>query len=133
MAWSPLPLSGTGRTSRQQSDTGAVSFAIFFAEGSLAGVRYLDPFRVGRGVGHVAVVPVPPFVRPALRITLRRVFPLLLTSERGDVEVAPDRAHRLVAAAVDEVSAEDALPVADEGVVAVPFVDAEVGDRKSTR
>ena len=37
------------------------------------------------------------------------------------------RPHRLVAAAVDEVGAEHALAVAEEHVVAVPFVDAEVG------
>src|SRR6202023_2814252 len=86
-----------------------------------------DPFRVGRGTGDVAVVPVPPFVGPGLRITLRRILPLLLTPERGDVEVAPDRAHRLVAAAVDEIGAIHALAVANKCVVAVPFVDPEVG------
>src|ERR1700712_2964254 len=93
---------------------------VAFPEGGLSGVRHCDPFRVGRGVGDVTVVPVPPFVRPALRITLRRVLPLLLTPERRHVEVAPDRAHRLVAAAVDEVGAEDAIAVADERVVAMP-------------
>src|SRR3569832_2138381 len=56
-----------------------------------------------------------------------RVLPDLLAAERRHVEVAPDRAHRLVAAAVDQVSPEDALAVADEGVVTVPFVDAEIG------
>ena len=39
--------------------------AVAFRNGGLSGVRHLDPFRVGRGVGHVAVVPVPPFVRSA--------------------------------------------------------------------
>src|ERR1700754_1292252 len=45
--------------------------AVAFPESGLSGVRHFDPFRVGRGVGDVAVVPVPPFVRPALRIALR--------------------------------------------------------------
>src|SRR3954447_6152107 len=72
-----------------------------FPEGGLSGVRHLDPFRVGRGVRDVTVVPVPPFVRPGLRIALRRILPLLLASERRHVEVAPDGTHRLVAAPAD--------------------------------
>src|ERR1700722_3257816 len=85
------------------------ALAVAVAKGGLAGVRHRDPFRIRRGIGHVTVVPVPPFVRPALRITLRRILPLLLTSERRHVEVVPDGAHRLVAAAVDEVGAVHAL------------------------
>ena len=50
-----------------------------------------------------------------------------MTSKRRHIEVAPNCAHRLVAAAVDEVSPEHALAVADERVVAVPSIDAEVG------
>src|SRR4051812_4258407 len=101
--------------------------AVAFPKGGLAGVRYRNPFRVGRGTGDVTVVPVPPLVRPRLRVAVRRVFPLLLAPERRHVEVAPDGPHRLVAAAVDHVGAEDALAVADERVVAVPLIDAEVG------
>src|SRR3984957_14289738 len=101
--------------------------AAAFPHSGLSAVRHLDPFGVGRGVGDVALVPVPPLVRPALRIALRRVFPLLLTPERGHVEIAPDGAHRLVAAAVDEVGAKHALAVADERVVAVPFLPPDVG------
>ena len=37
----------------------------------------------------VRVVVVPPLVRRGLRVALGRVLPLLLTSERGDVEIAP--------------------------------------------
>jgi len=59
-------------------------------------------------------------------MSLGRVLPLLLPPERGDVEVAPGAAHRLVAAVVDEVGAEHAVTIADERVRAVPFVDAEV-------
>src|ERR1044072_2522406 len=82
----------------------------------------------------VRVVVVPPLVRRRLRPAVRRVLPLLLAPERGDVEVAPGRAHRLIAARVDEVGAEDAVALADEGVVPVPLVDPEVpvevvGDR----
>src|SRR3954449_8742954 len=65
------------------------ALTLAFSEGGLAGVRHLDPFRIGRGVRDVAVVPVPPFVRPALWSARGRIFPLFLTSERGDVEVAP--------------------------------------------
>src|SRR6202035_585228 len=81
----------------------------------------------GRGLGDVTLMPVPPLVRSALRVALRRVLPDLLTTERRHVEVAPSGAHRLVAAAVDEVGAEHALAVADERVVAVPFGHSEVG------
>src|SRR5882724_2646898 len=75
----------------------------------------------------VLVVPVPPPVGLRLRIALRRVLPDLLAPERGDVEVGPGAAHRLVAALVDEVGAEDPVVVAQEGVGAVPLVHAEVG------
>src|ERR1700719_1303818 len=101
--------------------------AALFPKGGHSGVRDRDPLRIGRGVGDVTVVPVPPLVRPALGIALRRILPLLLTPERRDVEVAPNGAHRLIAAAADEIGAEHALAVTDEGVVAVPFVDPEVG------
>src|ERR1700739_5043642 len=101
--------------------------AVAFPKRGLSGVRHLNPFRIWRGVGDVTLVPLPPFVRPALGVALRRFLPGLLTPERRHVEVAPDGAHRLVAAAVDEVGAEYALAVADERVVAVPFIHPEVG------
>jgi hypothetical protein len=44
----------------------------------------------------------------------------------GDVEVAPGRPHRLVAAAVDEVGAIDPVAVAEEHVVAVPLVHPKI-------
>src|SRR6266568_2682929 len=88
---------------------------------------HLDPLRVRRGLGVVVVVPVPPLVRRRLGIALGRVLPDLLAAEGGDVEVAPGGPHRLVAAAVDEVRAEHPLAVAEEHVMAVPFVDAEIG------
>src|ERR671910_1621650 len=75
----------------------------------------------------VLVVQVPPLVPRRLRVALGRVLPLLLAPERGQVEVAPGAPHRLVAAAVDEVGAEDLVALADEGVRAVPLADAEVG------
>src|SRR3979409_2202381 len=98
------------------------ALAVAFPKGGLAGVRHRDPCRVGRGVGDVSVVPVPPLVGSALGVALRRVLPRLLTPERRHVAVAPDGPHRLVAAAVDEIGAKDALAVADERVVAVPFI-----------
>src|SRR4051794_40340687 len=75
----------------------------------------------------VLVVKVPPPVRRRLRVALRRVLPFLLSPECGHVEVAPRASHGLVAAAVDEVRAEDPVAVADEGVGAVPLVHTEVG------
>src|SRR5215510_7523250 len=104
-------------------------FRLFVASsgrGSLRVGYYIDPLRVRRGLGIVVVVPVPPLVRRSLRITLWRVLPNLLTAERRDVEVAPDGAHCLVAAAVDEVRAEHLVAVVDEHVVPVPLIDAEV-------
>src|SRR6266849_9962222 len=86
----------------------------------------IDPLRVRRGLGLVVVVPVPPLVCRGLGVTLWRVLPELLTAERRHIEVAPGGSHRLVAAAVDEVCAEHPLAVADECIVAVPLVDAEI-------
>src|SRR5215211_2142932 len=82
----------------------------------------------------VGVVVVPPPVGRRLRVVLGRVLPVLLAAERGHVQVAPSGAHGLVAAAVDEIGAVDLLTLADERVVPVPLVDAEVlvpvvGDR----
>jgi hypothetical protein len=89
---------------------------------------YVDPLRVRRGFGVVVVVPVPPLVRRGLGVTLWRVLLSLLTAERRDIEVGLGRSHRLVAAVVDEVSAEDlVVVVADEYIMAVPLVHAEIG------
>src|SRR5690348_14447430 len=74
----------------------------------------------------VRVVVVPPRVRRSLRIALRRVFPRLLAAERRDVQVTPGASHRLVTPAVNEVRPVDPLAVANECVVAVPLVHAEV-------
>src|ERR1035438_3910441 len=71
-------------------------------------------------------MPVPPLVWRILRITLWRVLPSLLTAERCEVEIAPGGSHRLVAPAVDEICAEHPVAVAEEYVVTVPFIDAEI-------
>src|SRR6187200_545499 len=84
--------------------------------------RSADPFRGtpptrGRSrVLAVRVVVVPPLVRRRLRDArpLGRVLPLLLASERRDVEIAPGGADVLVAAVVDEVGSEDPVALADE-------------------
>src|SRR5262245_32722288 len=89
--------------------------ALAFSEGGFASVGHFDPLLVGRGTSLVAVVPVPPLVCRRLRVAFRRVLPLLLTSERGDVEIVPGAPHLLVAAVVDEVGAEDSVAIADEG------------------
>src|SRR5882762_2100578 len=99
---------------------------VALSEGGFSSVGHLDPLRVRRGLGVVVVVPVPPLVRRGLGVTLWRVLPGLLTTEGRHIEVAPGGSHRLVAAAVDEVCAEHPLAVADECIVAVPLVDAEV-------
>ena len=97
-----------------------------FGGGSFRVGDDIHPLRMRRRFGSVVVVPVPPLVRRGLRITLRRVLPSFLTAERREVEVAPGASHRLVAAAVDEVCAEHLVAVAEEHIVAVPLVDAEV-------
>src|SRR6185437_14165027 len=68
----------------------------------------------------------PPLVWSTLGIAFWRILPRLLTPERRHVEVAPGGAHRLVAATVDEVGAEDAPVLLDERVVAVPLIHPEV-------
>jgi len=50
-----------------------------FPKGGLAGVRHLHPFRVGRGVGDVAIVPVPTTCTVGFGDSLGRVLPHLLT------------------------------------------------------
>src|ERR1700684_1672500 len=94
------------------SDFAIVLACVALSEGGFSSVGHLDPLRVRRGLGGVVVVPVPPLVRRGRGITLWRVLPSLLTSERRHVEVAPGGAHRLVAAAIDEVGSEHALAVA---------------------
>src|SRR5215213_7980746 len=51
------------------------------------------PRRVRSGAGSVGVVVVPPLVWRGLGIALRRVLPLLLAAERGDVEIVPGAPH----------------------------------------
>src|SRR5690349_16848146 len=98
------------------------------SEGGFSSVGYLDPLRIRRVLCVIVVVPVPPFVRRSLRVTRRRILPNLLTTERREIEVTPDGPHRFVAAIIDEVGAEHLIViVADEHVVAVPLVYAEVG------
>src|SRR5580704_7410858 len=86
---------------------------------------YIDPLRMRRSLV-VVVVPVPPLVWLSLGITLWRILPSFLAAERREVEVAPDASHRLVTAVVDEVCAEHLVAIAEEHVVAVPFIDAEI-------
>jgi hypothetical protein len=77
-------------------------------------------------------VVVPPPIRRGLRIARRRVLPLLLTAEGGDVEVVPGAPHLLVAAGVDQVGAEDPVVLAEKRVGAVPLIEVGVevvGDR----
>jgi hypothetical protein len=104
-----------------------VRLCVAFSEGGFSGVGHLNPLRIRRGLGAVVVVPVPPLVWRRLRVALWRIFPFLLAPERGHVEVAPSAPHRLIAAAIDKVGAEHLVAVADECIVAVPLVHAEVG------
>jgi hypothetical protein len=68
----------------------------------------------------------PTFVWLRLRIALGRVLPKLLTAKSRHIEIAPGRTHRLIAAPVDEISAEDPFAVLNEGVMAVPLIDAKI-------
>src|SRR6266702_8523956 len=105
---------------------GPRSLRACLAERLLSGVRHLDPFLVGCRAFGVAVVPVPPFVSRALRIARRRILPDLLAAEWRDVEVVPGATHLLVAAALDQIGAEDSVAVAVEHVRPVPLADAEI-------
>src|SRR6185437_16177119 len=71
-------------------------------------------------------MPVPPLVWLGLRIALWRILPFLLSAKRCEIEVAPDGPHRLIAAIVDEICPKDLVAVAEEHVVAVPFIHAKV-------
>src|SRR5215467_13146276 len=104
----------------------SASLCVAPSECGFSFVGHLDPLRARRGLGVVVVVPVPPLVWRGLGVTLWRVLPNLLTAERREVEVAPGGSHGLVPAVVDEVCAEHPLAIADEYVVAVPFIDAKV-------
>src|SRR5215467_6110993 len=88
--------------------------------------EYVHPLRVRRGFGVVVVVPVPPLIWRRLRVACWGVLPRFLTAERRDVEIAPSAPHGLIAAVVYEVCAEHLVAVAEEHVVAVPFIHAEV-------
>src|SRR3546814_20606485 len=99
---------------------------VLVPECRLSGVRHLDPLLVGRCVCDIAVVPVPPLVGRGLRIALGRVLPDLLPAQRRDVEVVPGAPHLLVAAVVDEVGSEHTVAVAEEPILPVPPVHADV-------
>src|SRR6516165_5092472 len=83
---------------RKMADFSLARFLLFVAlsERGLFCVGYLDPFLIWQRLDTVVVMPVPPFVRRSLRVTLGRIFPSLLTTERCNVEKAPDSPHRLV-------------------------------------
>src|SRR5258708_4684361 len=99
---------------------------VALSEGGFSSVGHLDPLLVGRGLGVVVVMPVPPLVGRGLWVTIWRVLPSLLPAEGREVEVAPGGPHRFIAAVVDEVCAEHSVAVAEEHVVAVPFIHAQV-------
>src|SRR4030095_11527896 len=120
MTESTLQTSRTRKVLPGERQSGS-RLCVALSEGSFSGVGHLDPLRVRRGLGLVVVVPVPPLVRRRLRVALRRVFPLLLSTERRDVEIVPGAPHLLVAAVVDEVGAEDLVTVADKRIRAVPL------------
>src|SRR2546421_745030 len=73
------------------------------------------------GAGLILVVTAPPCVGRGLRVALRRVLPLLLGTERREVEVAPRAAQGLGAAMVDEVRGKHVVAFAEEGVGALPL------------
>src|SRR5689334_19286828 len=64
-----------------------------------------------------------PRIKAESAVTLWRVLPSILADERRDIEVAPDTAHGLVDAVVDEVYAEHLSPTVtlQAGGVALEF------------
>src|SRR5262249_21177674 len=72
------------------------------------------------------VMPVPPFIWRSFGITFRRILPHFLAAERREIEITPDSPHRLIAAIVDEIGAENLVAVPDESVVAMPFVHSKI-------
>ena len=65
-------------------------FRLFVAPsdgGSLRVRQDIDPLRMRRGLGVIVVVPVPPLVRRGLRVTLRRVLPVLLRRRQSVTQV----------------------------------------------
>jgi hypothetical protein len=92
-------------------------------------------------VGHTCVWPVTSVAESGFRVRLyrsarsppsRRIScqarprPSTGRASSSRIKVAPGAPHRLVAAAVDEVGAKDPVAVAEEHVVAVPLVHAEI-------
>src|SRR5687767_9583137 len=74
----------------------------------------------------ISVVIVPPLVRRSLWMAVGRIFPLLLPTKRGHVEVAPRRPDRFIAARVDEIRPEYIVTLTYERIVTMPLVDAEI-------
>ena len=67
------------------------------------------------------IMPAPPPVAWRFWIVVRRILPILLTSQWRYVQVAPHAAYRFISAAVDEVRAEDPIVlIAEEDVVPMP-------------
>src|SRR4051812_31957819 len=123
--WKPRSGGSTPSLSRHRSGDFAATSCD--SEGPPShGLASVEQAHERSGVPAVRVVVVPPLVRRGLRVALGGVLPLLLAAERRDVEVAPGGAEMLVAAGIDEVGAEDPVAVADEDVVPVPLVHAEV-------
>ncbi len=74
----------------------------------------------------VLVVKPIPLMRRSLWVAFRRVLPLLLSAERGDVEQAPDVAEGLDRATGGEVGMEDIFVIVDKHVESEPLCDPEV-------
>src|SRR4029453_4491010 len=82
------------------------------------GPRAGIPLARSSSVLPVLIVPAPPLVGWALRISLRRVLPSLLPPEPRGTAQAPGGADHLEAAAACEVGAIDVVTLAEEGVEA---------------
>src|SRR5260370_23112728 len=76
-----LGITARRRSSGRDLPRSCFRLCVALSEGGFSSVGHLDPLRVGRGLGVVVVVPVPPLVRRSLGVTLRRVLPTLLPAE----------------------------------------------------
>src|SRR5690606_34757390 len=72
------------------------------------------------------VVPVPPLIGRRLWIAFRRVFPVFLPTQWGNVQVIPGAAHLFIAAIIEKIGSEYLAAISIKDISAVPFIHTEI-------